>query len=402
MTSSARPVPLPPSRLRPGDLLRLGSEGIRSKPLRAVLSALGIAIGVAAMVAVLGISASSQARLNATLAELGTNLLTTTAAPPAAGEPVPLPVNAAARVKRLPEIEQVSAVAVIDDAHVYRSALVDPERTAGLQVTAAEGDLLDVVAATIAQGSWFDETTRAFPTTVLGSTAAARLGVGSPGTLVYLGGQNALVIGILEPVALAPELDIAAIVGMPMAAQNLAFTGEPTALYQRVHDDAVASVRPRIARAAQPAQPNTVAVSRPSDALAAVSAVDDAFTGMLLGLGSIALLVGAIGVANTMVISVIERRREIGLRRALGATRRHIRRQFVTESLVLSSLGGIAGAALGFVVTVVVASLNGWPAVLPVAVPAIGVVSTLAVGAVAGLYPAVRAARTPPHAALTG
>lgn len=402
MTASAATVHLPASRLRPGDLVRLGSEGIRSKPLRAVLSALGIAIGVAAMVGVLGISASSQARVNATLAALGTNLLTTTAAPPTGGDPVPLPSNAAARLERLSEIERVSAVAVIEDAHVYRNPLIDPERTGGLQVAAAEPDLLDVVAGSVAQGSWFSPTTEVFPTTVLGSTAAARLGVSSPDTLVFLGGRNTLVIGILDPVTLAPELDITALVGMPMAANDLAFSGEPTAVYQRVRDDAVASVRPLIARAVQPERPSAVAVSRPSDALAAVSAVDEAFTGMLLGLGSIALLVGAIGVANTMVISVMERRREIGLRRALGATRRHIRLQFVTESLVLSGLGGMAGAVLGFVVTFAVASLNSWPTVMPVAVPIIGIASTLAVGAIAGLYPAIRAARTPPHAALTG
>ncbi|MDD7960831.1 ABC transporter permease [Microbacterium thalli] len=389
------------SRLRAADLVRLGSEGIRSKPLRAVLSALGIAIGVAAMVAVLGISASSQARLNASLAELGTNLLTTTSEPPAVGDPVPLPVNADARLARLPGIETVSSLATLADVHVYRSSLIDPARTGGLLVAAAGPELPGVVAADLASGRWFDPVTAAFPTTVLGATAAERLGITEPGGLVWLGGVNTTVIGILDPVALAPEIDITALVGMPLAYRSLDFSGEPTTLYQRVDDEAIASIRPRIARVIHPDAPSTVAVSRPSDALAAVNAVDDAFTGMLLGLGGIALLVGAIGVANTMVISVIERRREIGLRRALGATRRHIRLQFLTEALVLSALGGGAGAVIGFAVTTLVATINGWPTVLPVAVPIVGVASTLVVGAVAGLYPAVRAARTPPHAALS-
>lgn len=394
------PAPRLRSRLRPGDLLRLGSEGIRAKPMRAVLSALGIAIGVAAMVAVMGISASSQARLNDRLAELGTNLLSASVAPPAAGDPIPLPVNASARLERLPGIESATFVADLPTVHVYRSSYVDPGRTGGLTVTATDLTLLDVVAGEVRAGSWLDPTTAAFPTTVLGSTAAQRLGVTEPDTLVSLGGHNALVVGILEPVALAPELDVAALIGVP-AAEDLGFDGHPTMLYQRVDDEVITDVRTLIAPAVHPDTPAAVAVSRPSDALAAVDAVDETFTGMLLGLGSIALLVGAIGVANTMVITVIERRREIGLRRALGATRRHIRLQFVTEALALSAIGGVAGAALGFLVTVIVSTLNGWPPVLPVLVPVAGVASTLVVGALAGLYPAVRAAQTPPNAALS-
>jgi putative ABC transport system permease protein len=167
-----------------------------------------------------------------------------------------------------------------------------------------------------------------------------------------------------------------------------------------VDDSAIEQVRPLIGPAVQPAAPAAVAVSRPSDALAAINAVDESFTGMLVGIGSIALLVGAIGVANTMVISVIERRREIGLRRALGATRRHIRLQFLTEALVLSAMGGVAGAGIGYLVTWGVALASGWPPVVPPLVLIVGAASTLVVGAVAGLYPAIRAARTPPTAAL--
>lgn len=396
-----RTAPTSRSRVRPTDLIRLGASGITAKPLRAALSALGIAIGVAAMISVLGISASSQARLNASLAELGTNLLTTTSAPPAAGEPIPLPTNAAARLERLPGIDDVTSVATLSSTHVYRNALVDPERTSGLLVTAADANLPDVVAAKMRTGHWFDDTTSAFPTTVLGATAAQRLGVSEPGGLVWLGNTHTVVLGILQPIPLAPELDVAAFVSTPLATAALSFNGEPTALYQRVDDTQVTQIRPLIARTILPDAPNAVAVSRPSDALAAINAVDDAFTSMLLGLGSIALLVGAIGVANTMVITVMERRREIGLRRALGATRRHIRLQFVTEALVLSALGGITGTLIGFGVTLLVATLNAWPAVIPATVPVLAIASTLVVGAIAGLYPAIRAARTPPNAALS-
>jgi putative ABC transport system permease protein len=388
------------SRLRPADLFTLGSAGLRAKPARAILSALGIAIGVAAMVAVLGISASSQARLNDRLADLGTNLLSATVAPPSSGDPIPLPVNATARLARLPGIEATSSVADLAHLGVYRNSYIDPARTAGLTVTAAELNLLDTVAGTVRSGAWLTQTTAAFPTTVLGATAAERLGVSEPGTLVWLGERNTLVVGVLDPVALAPELDTAALIGIPVASTDHAFTGNPTKLYQRVDEATIDRVRTLIGPAVQPETPAAVAVSRPSDALAAISAVDDTFTGMLVGLGSIALLVGAIGVANTMVISVIERRREIGLRRALGATRRHIRLQFLTEALVLSAIGGVAGAGLGYVVTFGVALASGWPPVVPPLVMAAGVVSTLAVGAIAGLYPAIRAARTPPTAAL--
>lgn len=398
--STHKPPAPSPSRLRPADLLALGSSGLRAKPARAILSALGIAIGVAAMVAVLGISASSQAGLNARLAALGTNLLTATVAPPSSGDPIPLPVNATDRLARLPGIEDTSAIADLPDVHVYRSSYSDPDRTGGLTVTAAELNLLDTVAGSVRAGGWLNRTTAAFPTTVLGATAAMRLGVTEPGTLVWLGGQNTTVVGILDPVPLAPELDAAALIGVPVATVEHAFAGNPTKLYQRVDDSAVEQVRTLIGPAVQPAAPAAVAVSRPSDALAAINAVDESFTGMLVGIGSIALLVGAIGVANTMVISVIERRREIGLRRALGATRRHIRLQFLTEALVLSAMGGVAGAGIGYVVTWGVALSSGWPPVVPPLVLIVGAASTLVVGAVAGLYPAIRAARTPPTAAL--
>lgn len=391
----------PGSRLRFADLLALGSAGLRAKPARAILSALGIAIGVAAMVAVLGVSASSQAKLDERLASLGTNLFTVMPAPPLTGEPVPLPSNSTERVQRLLGIQDSTGVADLPDIGVYRNALVDPGRTGGITVTAADLQLIDTVGATLSAGSWLNDATATHTSTVLGAKAAQRLGVTRPGTLVWLGGENVLVIGILNPVELAPELDYSAIIGMPVATSDYGFAGSPSRLYLRLDDTKIRQVRPLIAPAVQPVAPETVAVSRPSDALAAIDAVDDAFTGMLVGLGSMALLVGAIGVANTMIISVIERRREIGLRRALGATRGHIRMQFLIEALVLSALGGVSGAAIGYLATAVVAFVNGWPVVVPVVVLAAGVASTLVVGAVAGLYPAIRAARTPPNTALS-
>ncbi len=389
------------SRLRFADLLALGSAGVVAKPARAVLSALGIAIGVAAMVAVLGISSSSQAKLDERLSELGTNLFSATSAPPVSGDAIPLPVNASARAHRLPGIDGSAAVGDVTGVGVYRNELVDPGRTGGLTVTAADLTLLDVVGGTVASGSWLNEATATVPATVLGAAAAERLGVTEAGGLVWIRDQNVLVTGILRPIPLAPELDFAAFIGRSVAERDYAFDGNPTRLYLRVDDTRVREVSPLIAPAVQPGAAGTVAVTRPSDALAAVDAVDETFTGMLVGLGSIALLVGAIGVANTMIISVIERRKEIGLRRALGATRRHIRLQFVIEALVLSGLGGVAGALIGSLATAVVAAISDWPVVVPLPVLGAGVASTLVVGALAGLYPAMRAAATSPTTALS-
>jgi putative ABC transport system permease protein len=154
--------------------------------------------------------------------------------------------------------------------------------------------------------------------------------------------------------------------------------------------------------AANPEHPEEVDVSRPSDALAARAEADDALTGLFLGLGAVALLVGGIGIANTMVISVLERRSEIGLRRALGATRGHVRAQFLVESLLLAAGGGLAGILVGALVTGAYANARGWTTVVPPEALAGGVGAALAIGAAAGLYPAGRAARLSPTEALRG
>jgi putative ABC transport system permease protein len=191
-------------------------------------------------------------------------------------------------------------------------------------------------------------------------------------------------------------------VGWPVAESVLGFDGYATTIYTRTREDAVPAVRSVLAATANPEAPNEVEVSRPSDALAAKQATDDTLNGLLLGLGAVALLVGGVGVANTMVISVLERRAEIGLRRSLGATRGQIRLQFLAESLLLSALGGAGGVLLGIVVTGIYAATQNWPTVVPVWAMAGGVLATLLIGAVAGLYPAVRASRLSPTEALAG
>jgi putative ABC transport system permease protein len=393
---------LSPARLSARDLLRVGGAGLRTRPTRVFLSGLGIAIGIAAMVSVLGISTSSRAEVNERLDALGTNLLRAGPGQSFFGEDSHLPAEAVGMAARVPGVLAVSATGDVSDAKVYRSDRIPPEKTNAIATRAASIDLLDTIGATVASGAWLDRAKATYPAVVLGHKAAERLGIGAagPDRLVRLGGQLFAVVGILDPVALAPELDSSALVGWPVATDRLGFDGNPTTIYERSTDAAVDDVRAVLAQAINPEHPDEVEVSRPSDALAARNAVDETLTALLLGLGGVALLVGGVGVANTMVISVLERRSEIGLRRALGATRSQIRGQFLAESLLLSGLGAIAGVLFGALVTAVYATGRGWITVVPPAAVVGGILATLLIGMLAGLYPAVRAARLDPTTAL--
>jgi putative ABC transport system permease protein len=391
---------LRPARLRPADLARLGGAGMRARPMRAVLSALGIAIGIAAMLAVIGISTSSRAELTRTLDRLGTNLLTVAPGKGITGEQTRLPLESTAMVARIGPVRSVAATGELADLAVYRNDHIPLGQTGSIAVLAAQPRLAATVGATLAAGSWLTPATERYPAVVLGATAADTLDVRAMGTRVWLGGTWFAVVGVLRPVPLAEELDSAALVGWPAATTYLRFAGNPTTVYVRAADDQVGAVRSVLGRTAKPQAPEEVQVSRPSDALAARQAADTALNGLLLGLGAVALLVGGVGVANTMVISVLERRAEVGLRRSLGATRGQIRAQFLVESLLLAALGGAAGTLLGALVTAGYAASRGWPTVLPAWATAAGVGATVLVGAVAGLYPAVRASRLSPTEAL--
>jgi putative ABC transport system permease protein len=384
----------------PADLLRLGVFGLRTRPGRVVLSALGIAIGIAAMIAVVGMSSSSKAMVDRVLDALGTNVLTATPAQ-GFGEQKPLPPTALDSVLRQDDVESAAAVGTVPATGVYRNALIPAPETKGIGVLAAWGDVPGVLGAELASGRWIDDGTGAPPQVVLGADAAAALGIDTvrADTRVWTGGQWVQVVGILRPVQLAEDLDNQVFVPRSLAAQ-LGFDGAPTAVYTRVDPAHVERSRDLLAGAVRPGAPQDVGVTRPSDALAAKDATDDSFTGLLVGIGGVALLVGGIGVANTMVITVLERRAEVGVRRALGARRRSIRDQFLVESLLLSFLGGLAGVVLGVAVTVVFAVTQGWPVALPVWAVVGGLGATVVIGGVSGLYPAARAARIPPTSAL--
>ncbi|MFF4482819.1 ABC transporter permease [Streptomyces sp. NPDC001520] len=393
---------LTPRRLSLADTLRVGSVGLRTRPTRVLLSALGIAIGIAAMVAVVAVSASSQAAFNAQLASVGTNMLTVMPGKDFVGEPAPLPENAAEMVRHIAPVENAAATGSVKDAKVYRNDRIPKAASRGIGVLGAGLDLPRTVGLHMAAGRWLNGAQSRYPAVVLGTTAAENLGITTPGAQIWLGEQWFTVTGILQKAPLAPELDSAALIGWDAAKTHLGFDGRPTMIYTRTADSKVDQVRDVLAATVNPEAPNEVTVSRPSDALSAKQAANRAFTSLLVGVGAIALLVGGVGVANTMVIAVLERRGEIGLRRALGATRGQIRTQFLTESVMLSALGGISGAALGAGASAGYAISQNWQVVVPPWALAVGVGATMAIGALAGLWPAVRAARLAPRAALSG
>ncbi len=397
-----RPKPAP-ARMRPRDVMRVGAVGLRTRPLRAFLSALGIAIGIAAMVGVVGLSSSSGAELDRQLSALGTNLLTISSGTTLLGEAAQMPVDAEVMIERIGPVQAASSIGKVAEAKVYRSERIPQAQTGGLNAYAARLDLPATVGATLRSGTWLNAATERYPAAVLGASAAQRLGIGPVGedTQIVVGGVRFAVVGVLEPVALAAELDSGVMIGWPVAEERLGFDGHPTVLYTRAEEARLESVRQVLAGTANPEAPNEVDVSRPSDALAAKQATNEAFANLLLGVGAVALLVGGVGVANTMVISVLERRAEIGLRRSLGATRGQIRTQFLAESLLLSALGGLGGILLGTAVTTGYALYSGWPSVVPAWATLGGLAATLAIGAVAGLYPAVRASRLSPTEALS-
>jgi putative ABC transport system permease protein len=387
------------SRLAAADLLRLGAVGLRMRPLRTALSAFGIAVGLASMVAVVGISASSKADLLDRLDRLGTDRLTVAPGQSFFGDDATLPAAAGPAIRGMPTVRTAATVTTIA-ATLRRTDRIAAEETNGIGLVAAERGLPAAVGATMARGRFLTAATERFPVVVLGAVTARRLGVDRPGVQVYADGVWLTVVGILAPVPLLPALDRSAFTGYPVARRLFGTERHATTVYVRARAEAVAAARELIGPTAGPEHPEEVDVSRPSDALAARAAAKGAFTGLFLGLGAVALLVGGVGIANVMVISVLERRSEVGLRRALGARRRHVAAQFFTEALLLSALGGAAGLGLGALVTTGYAGAQGWRAVVPAWAAGGGLAAALAIGAVAGLYPALRATRLSPTEAL--
>ena len=391
-----------PKALRPSDLGRLSVVGLRTRKLRAGLSALGIAIGVAAIVAVLGLSSSSQAGLLNEISKLGTNLLTVQNGQTVTGGTAELPKEAPAMIARIGPVTDVQDTGTVSGVNAFRSPLIPSIDTNALSVDAASLGLPKAVGTTVAQGTYLNAATANEPVAVLGAAAAQRLGIDRlfPGERIWVDNQWFYIAGILNPAVLAPSIDSSVLVGFGVAEKYLGFDGHPSTIYVRAQNGHVNEVQNLLAATANPQNPSEVDVSQPSSALVAQADAQGAFDDLFLGLGAVALLVGAVGVANIMVISVLERRSEIGLRRALGATKGHIRIQFLSEAVLLALIGGAAGVALGALSTAVYAHAKGWETVVPTEAWAGGIVAAILIGAVAGLLPALRAARMSPTEAL--
>jgi putative ABC transport system permease protein len=392
---------LAPSKLRLGDLARLASVGLRTRRVRAALSALGIAIGVAAIVAVLGLSSSSQAGLLSEIDRLGTNLLDVTNGQTLFGQPAELPDAAPAMIARIGPVTQVQYTGAVN-GNAFRSPLIPSIDTNAISISAASLGLPRAVGTSVWQGSFLNAATEREPVVVLGAGAGQRLGIDRvfAGERISLAGMWFYVAGILRPAALAPEIDSSALVGFPAAARYLDFDGHPSEIYVRAHTSQVDAVDNVLAATANPEAPSNVDVSQPSSALVARADAQGAFNDLFLGLAAVALLVGAVGVANIMIIGVLERRSEIGLRRALGATKANIRTQFLSEAILLALLGGIVGVLAGILATAIYASTKGWAIVIPPLAWGGGLAAAIAIGAIAGLLPAIRAARMSPTEAL--
>ena len=389
------------SRLRPADTWALAGHGVAGRPVRAMLSALGIALGVATLVAVLGISGSSRAQLIAEIDALGTNMLTVTPGQPLGGGQAVLPVTAPAMVRRIGPVQSAAAIGQVNE-NVYRNNRIPAANTDAITVYSAQTNLLQTLQGHLVRGRFLNPATARLSAVVLGASTAAALGVDrADGSVqVWLGDHWFAVVGILEPQPLAPELDRAALIGFPVARSLFGARGSPVEIYVRASPVSVAAVEGVLAGTVDPAAPQNVTITNPADALTARADASVAFQSLFLALGGVALLVGGIGIANVMVISVLERRGEIGLRRALGATRAHIAVQFVAESALLALAGGAGGAILGGFATTVYATARHWSAVVPAPTLAAALAAAVAVGTVAGVYPALRAARLSPAEAL--
>jgi putative ABC transport system permease protein len=387
------------SFVRPTDLIAVGTYGLRGRKGRSILTALGIAIGIASIVSVFGISASSKADLLAQIDELGTDLLVVTAGNTLRGETAKLTIEAPAMARRINPVRDAAAVALLD-TDIQRSEYDDTPN--GITVLAAETNLLTTLDGVLAHGRFLEPQTAELPVVVLGAVAAERLGITDLGhtPAVTIAGQRFAVIGILAPLPLHPDLDRSAFVGNAATSTFLGADVYPTQIFVRTAPKFLDDVRRVLGRTVNPDNPNEVAITRPSDALEARARVDEGLQRLLIGLGLVALVVGGVGVANVMVISVLERRTEIGLRRALGATRHHIGLQFLVESITLTTLGGAAGAGLGAAVTYGYANRQGWTVAIPTGALVVAVLAALALGATAGLYPATRAAAMDPAAAV--
>ncbi|MDR2895053.1 MAG: ABC transporter permease [Propionibacteriaceae bacterium] len=382
------------------DTLFTATLGPRGRPLRAVLSALGIAIGIAALVAMLGIPASFQQESQREFEAWGANmLLASPATDRQSGAVTPLPESAPAMIARIWSVKSSVALHQLDNVMVYRSDLVPAQESKGITAVVADGDPVATLSTSMTSGKWFDEVSGEFPTVVLGQTAALYLGA-ELGQRIWIGGAWWAVVGVIGPMpGFAAQYDAAAFLA-PGGAERLWPDQAISTILVNAQPGKVGAVRSVLASTANPANPSGVEVTAPTQYGNMQNYVLDMFAQLALALGGIALLVGGIGIANTMVVSVMERRGEIGLRRALGARTGQVGLQFVLEAAVIGLFGGLIGVALGAYAVFFFTAYLGMAFAVPVWVLIGGPVIAVIIGALAGLYPSIKAARQSPTVTL--
>ena len=388
-------------RLKIKDLFFVALYGVRARKGRAALTSIGIGIGIAAIVAVTGISASGRADLLATLESLGTNLIKASPQAGFFGTQEKLPDGVVGMVERIGPVEEVTSTTQTD-LIVRRSDFISEFEGGGISTIVTSPELLQVVGGNLIEGRFIQDGLSNIPVTVLGSVTASRLGINTleTPTKILIGNEWFGVVGILDELKIHPDLDRSVFIGYGVAKTLFDIDKEPTTIYVRANPTYIEDVVEVIAPSMNPENPDQVQVSRPSDALEAQEAADAAFTNLLLGLGSVALLVGGVAIANVMVMSVLERRMEIGVRRSIGATRREIRYQFLLESIVLSGIGGLVGVVLGTGITLGYTNYTDIVFSIPVSQVLGAILLALLIGAISGVYPAIKASKIQPAEAV--
>ena len=388
-------------RLKMKDLFFVALYGVRARRGRAALTSIGIGIGIAAIVAVTGISASGRADLLATLESLGTNLIKASPQAGFFGTQEKLPDGVVGMVERIGPVEEVTSTTQTD-LIVRRSDFISEFEGGGISTIVTSPELLQVVGGNLIEGRFIQDGLSNIPVTVLGSVTASRLGINTleTPTKILIGNEWFGVVGILDELKIHPDLDRSVFIGYGVAKTLFDIDKETTTIYVRANPTYIEDVVEVIAPSMNPENPDQVQVSRPSDALEAQEAADAAFTNLLLGLGSVALLVGGVAIANVMVMSVLERRMEIGVRRSIGATRREIRYQFLLESIVLSGIGGLVGVVLGTGVTLGYTNYTDIVFSIPVSQVLGAILLALLIGAISGVYPAIKASKIQPAEAV--